>query len=231
MMLPKIDLPLFNTNLLSSGEEVHYRPFSIKEEKILLTAKQSGEFGQIMIAIGQILENCVIGIDPTKLPIFDVTHLLLAIRIVSVSNEVEFSIVDDITNEDVKLSLDLNDVSLLHKDGHEKAIKVDDTGATLIMRYPTISEFYHLAQASDEELYKIMVGCMDKLEKDGAVYDLSEVSDDEMNEFVDSLPSTAHMGMRKFFETMPVIRHEIKYKNSNDEDRTFVIEGVDSFFI
>lgn len=262
MALPKISAPIFTTTLPSTGEKINYRPFTVKEEKILLIAREASDPEQIITSVKQILNNCLIGLDVEKLPTFDVEWLLIHIRAASVDNTVMFKIKDPDTQEYVELEMNIDDAKMHHNPEHTNKIKADDT-YTIIMRYPTIEESIRLinilgensrlqkaldeapegaereaAQKAYSDFTKrrvklefdITISCMDKLVSEDEVFNLHESTPDEINAFVDSLDGKAIAHIKKFFETMPILRHEIKYTNKKGDEKTFVVQGLNSFF-
>lgn len=230
MGLPKIDIPLHNGKILSTGEEIRYRPFTVKEEKILLTAQESKSVKEIFGAIQQVLTNCIPDKDVSKMTLFDVTYLLLQVRAASVNEVIDFKIRDPETEEEVELVLDINQIKLTETDGHTKQLNVGND-MTLLMRYPSFKEMSMLENGNEEELFAIMVSCMDKLVHGDSVYDFSDFSEEEIHEFVESLSKPAFDAIKNFFDTMPVIKVEFKYVNSNGSEKSFVVEGMESFFI
>ena len=232
MSLPKIEHPLFNITIPSTGEKVKFRPFTVKEEKILLIAQQSDDSEQVVQSIKQIINNCVQDIDVDKLAMFDLEFIILSLRSKSVNNIIDFSVVDPETEDRVNLSLNLDTVQVVYNDKHDKNIKIDEK-SLFTMRYPSINELSKLIDdpQNEEVVFKALVNCVDKLFYGDQVYDMTSYSYEERSEFVESLDSNILSAMRAFFETMPKIRHEIEYKNSNGNKKTFVIEGLDNFFI
>tara|TARA_R100000231_G_C5306053_1_gene158995 strand:+ start:179 stop:886 length:708 start_codon:yes stop_codon:yes gene_type:complete len=235
MALPKIQQPLFDITVPSTQQKTTFRAFTVKEEKILLTAQESGDPDQIILAIKQILGNTLSDVDIEKLAMFDIEYLLLKIRGQSVNNLVEFKIKDPDTEEDVDVSFDINDVELKFNDEHSKEIILNDN-FKLIMRYATINELTELTKIGNEKqnqaLFEIMVKCIDCLvEDEDTVYKFSDFSEKEVTEFMDSLTGDTINGIKKFFETTPVMRIELPYTNSKGNNKTFVVEGVQSFFI
>jgi hypothetical protein len=233
MSLPKIDLPLFELTVPSSGKKVKYRPFNVREEKILLIAQEAGDLDQIVLAIKQIINNCVSGINIDDLPMFDLEFIILNIRAKSVNNEIEFNVIDEETQNEVKLKLDLNNVTVVKNEKHTKKITINDE-YTLIMKYPTIDRVKELgAQNSTEGVYNLMVGCIDMLSSNNGdkIYKFSDFTKDEINTFIEELPATSITDIKNFFETIPVLRVEVPYKNSLGNDKVFVLEGLNSFFI
>jgi hypothetical protein len=230
--LPKIDKPIFELTLPSTGEIVRYTAFTVKEEKILLIAQELKEVDQALLSIKQVVNNCLINKNIDDLSMFDLEYVLLSLRSKSVDNTVSFAIRDPETEERVELSLDLNEVKLVNNENHSKQIKVNDQ-FTLIMRYPSINEFLMLMKdgvTDPESNFKLLIGCMDKLVGEDEVYEFKNFTQDEIEAFAEDLDSNTIKAIKRFFETMPTLRHEIKYMNKNGNEKTFVIEGMQTFF-
>jgi hypothetical protein len=233
MPLPKIDLPLYELTLPSNGKKVQYRPFTVKEEKILLTAQQSKEPQQIIIAVKQIVNNCIVDYDIDKLSLFDLEFLMINIRSKSIDNNVEFEIEDPDTNEKIKLVLNLENVKVHREENHTNKIKVDDK-YTLFLKYPTIDDFSDLLDKSDistEKTYEILISCIDKLASENEVYNFKDFTKKQVDEFIESLHADVTKKIKTFFDTMPKVRHEMPYKNSKGEEKVFTIQGTQSFFM
>jgi len=233
MSLPKIDLPLFELKLPSTGEKIKYRGFTVKEEKILLVAQQSDDPEQEILATKQIINNCIVDVDVGKLPMFDLEYILLHLRAKSVNNNIAFMVTDDETEEKVEVSFNIDDLTVSTNEDHTNKIKLNDD-YTLFLKYPTIDQFIKISSLIEEDPlanYFIMTSCLDKVASDDEVYSFDDYSDEQIDEFMDNMTSDVVRGVQNFFETMPKIRHEMKYKNSNGNERTFVIEGLRSFFI
>jgi hypothetical protein len=233
MSLPKINLPIYQCELPSTQKKIKYVPFSVKEEKILLTAQESKEPEQIMLAIKQILNNCLQDVDVANLAVFDLEYLLIQLRSRSVDNTVEFEVTDPETEEKIKLTLNLADVQVKRTDDHTNKIKISDE-YSLFLKYPTIDQFEVLMNVEEqtaEDSYSVMISCLDTLASKDQVFKLKDFSQKEVDEFVESLPSDVIKSIKVFFETMPKVRHEIKYTNSNGTEKTFVLEGTQTFFI
>lgn len=233
MPLPKIDLPLYELTLPSNGKKVQYRPFTVKEEKILLTAQQSKDSEQIVMAIKQIVNNCLQDYDIDKLALFDLEYILINVRSRSVDNNVEFEIEDPDTNEKVKLKLDLQNVKVYKDENHTNKIPVDDK-YTLFLKYPSIDDFASILDKQDlspEKSYEILISCIDLLASEDEVYNFKDFTKKQVDEFVDSLNSDVTKKIKIFFDTMPKVRHEMPYKNSKGADKVFTIQGTQSFFM
>lgn len=233
MTLPKISLPLYQCELPSTGKKIKYRPFTVKEEKILLTAQESKESGQILLAMKQILNNCLEDTDVSQLAIFDIEYMLIQLRSRSVDNTAEFEITDPDTEEQIKLKLNLADVKVNKVDGHTNKIKISED-YTLFLRYPTIDQFEDLMEKEEqtaEDSFNVMISCLDKLASKEEVFKFKDFTKKEVDEFAESLHSDTIKEIKKFFDTMPKVRHEIQYKNSKGDEKTFVLEGTQTFFI
>jgi len=231
--LPKIDLPLFELELPSSGKKIKYRPFTVKEEKILLVAQESDEPEQTVLSVKQIVNNCLVDIDVEKLAMFDLEYVLLMLRSKSVDNNIKFAIKDPDTEETVELEIDLNEVKVTRDDEHSNRVKINDD-YTLFLRYPTIEEFIKIASADQNDPlvnYFIMISCLDKIASDDDVYKFEDYTDEEIDDFMENLQGDVLKKIQTFFETMPKLRHEMKYTNQDGKEQTFVIEGMRSFFI
>jgi len=232
MTLPKIDLPIYEMELPSTGETVKYRPFTVKEEKILLVAQASKDSTQEMVASKQIVNNCLIDYDVMKLAMFDLELILLTLRSKSVDNLIEMQITDPDTDETVDISIDLMDTEVIKNDKHSNQVKINDD-YTLILKYPSIDEYIRITEMDEDDplvSYQIMVSCLDKVASEDEVYEFSKYSQKEIDQFMEDVTTPVVDGIRLFFETMPKIRHTKTYKNKNGDTKNFVIEGMRSFF-
>jgi hypothetical protein len=233
MALPKIDLPLFEVELPSTGEKVMLRPYTVKEEKILLVAQESEESGSELIATKQVVGNCLFDKNLDDLPLFDMEYLMLQLRARSVDNMMEFRITDPDTEELIDLELQIDDVKLAEDPNHSKEIKLNDD-YTLFLKYPSMDTMIVIAdmQADDPMVpYNIMVNCLDYVASEDEIEHFKDYTDEEITTFMDGIPTRDLKKITEFFETAPKLRHEIKYKNKEGKEQTFVIEGNRSFFI
>ena len=232
MGLPKISSPIFELTLPSTGEQVKYKPFTVKEEKILLIAQETTEIDQAIMSIQQVVNNSMIDKSVNDLSMFDLEYVLLTLRSKSVDNKVVFTIEDPDTKEKIKLELNLDDVKINTPKNHTKEIKINDE-FILYMRYPSINEFISLVKnPNDLNLsFDVMLSCMDKLVTEKEVFKFSDYTKEERESFVDDMDAHVVSDIKEFFETTPKLRHELKYKNSTGNEKTFVIEGLETFFI
>jgi len=236
MALPKIDQPLFEIEIPSTGKKARYRPFTVKEEKILLIAQESREQNQILLAVKQIITNCVPDVDVEKLAIFDLEYLILNIRAKSVNNEIDFGFMDPDTEERIDVTVDVNDIKVEFNPDHEKKVELNSQ-YYVMMRYPTLKEVTNLSNRAEEsneteQMFNTMISCIDTLvdQQTDEVYKLEEFSSEEVSDFVDGFTSTVVEQLQKFFTTMPKLSHTINYKDKEGKDKVFVVEGMDSFF-
>lgn len=232
-MLPKIDLPIVETKLPSTGEVIKYRPFTVKEEKILLVAQESSDPADQIVAIKQVVNNCLIDKDVTELAMFDLEYMMLLLRARSVDNNIIFNIKDPDTLEDVKLEVDIDSIKFLETEGHTKEVKINDN-YMLLLKYPTIDEFIKISELEDNDpliTYIVMISCLDSVVSEDEVYKFANYSDKEIDEFMENTSGEVIKGIQKFFETMPKLRQELKYVNKEGNEKTFVVEGIRTFFI
>lgn len=233
MALPKIQQALFELTIPSTGKTIKHRLFTVREEKILLLAQESKDPKQALLAMRQVLNNCLVDVDVDTLATFDLEYLLLSIRGKSVDNKIEFTIKDPETFETVKLALDINDVEIVFDPEHSNKIRLNEE-YVLFLRYPTIVEFAKMIEngtPTPEANYDLMVACFDQLVSESSVVKFKDSSEEEIAEFANDLDANVIKDLKKFFDTMPKLRHELKYTNKNGKDQTFVIEGMETFFI
>ena len=232
MGLPKIDLPIMELELPSTGEKVKYRPFTVKEEKILLVASESGSAEQEVLAAKQIVNNCLIDKDVSELAMFDLEYVLLILRARSVNNNISFTIRDPETEEQVELEIDIDKVGVMRDKEHTNQVRINDD-YMLFLKYPSIDEFIKIVQMDANDPltnYYLLISCLDKLASDDEVYDFKEYKQEDIDAFMDNMTGEVIKEIQRFFETMPKLRHEMKYTNSNGKEQTFVVEGMRSFF-
>lgn len=232
MGLPKIDLPIMELTLPSTGEKIKYRPFTVKEEKILLMAQESDDSVQEILAAKQIVNNCLIDHDVTVMPMFDLEYVLLMLRSASVDNKIVFQIKDPDTEETVPLEIDINKMEVHRTDGHTNEIQINED-YILFLKYPTIEEFVKLSamEANDPMAdYMMLCSCLDKLASVDEVYEFADYSEEDIDTFMESLSSDVIKSIQTFFETMPRLKTEVRYTNNDGVEKTFNIEGMRTFF-
>jgi hypothetical protein len=234
MALPKIDQPLFELEIPSTGKKAKYRPFTVKEEKILLIAQESKDMDQIILSIKQVINNCMPEIGVDTLSVFDLEYIILNIRAKSVNNEIAFGFEDEDTGEKIDTVIDINEVKVQFNDEHSKKITINDQ-YYMMMRYPSLEEVRQMQnteEGSTEQMFTTMISCIDTLvdESSDEVFKLSDFSDQEVSDFVDGFTSSVVEDIQKFYVTMPKLKHTIDYKDNKGKKKQFVVEGMDSFF-
>jgi len=238
MPLPKIATPTYELELPSTGETIQYRPFLVKEEKVLVIALESEDTKQITTAIKSVIKNCVLtrGIKVEALPTFDIEYLFLNIRGKSVGEDLDVNIIcPDDGETEVTVNINLDDIQVQKKDDHTNRIKLDDT-LMMEMKYPSLEQFiknnfdFGDKNAMDQS-FDLIASCVDKIYNEDEVWSAADVTKKELNEFLESMNSSQFKDIEKFFETMPKLSHVIKVKNPNTKvESEVVLEGLASFF-
>ena len=235
MALPKVALPTYELEIPSNGKKIKYRPFVVKEEKLLLLALESGDDKQIEDATRTLLKNCITTrVKLEDLAIFDLEYIFLQIRAVSVGEVVETLLTcEDDGETQVKYNLNLTDVQVIKSEDHSNKIMLSDSMG-LIMKYPSFEEFVKvsiIAKDTSEQVIEIMGKCVDQIFDGEDVYDSSTTSKKEFVEFIEGLTNKQFEKVQEFFSEMPVLKHEIKLKNPNTgAENSFVIQGLSNFF-
>lgn len=238
MPLPKIATPTYELELPSTGESIQFRPFLVKEEKVLVLALESEDTKQITTAIKAVIKSCVQtkGIKVEALPTFDIEFLFLNIRGKSVGEKIEVNIIcpDDETTE-VPVSIDLDEIRVQKNDEHTRQIKIDDT-LMMEMKYPSLDQFiknnfdFEDKNAMDQS-FDLITSCVDKIYSEDDVWAADDCSKKELKDFLEQMNSSQFKSIETFFETMPKLSHKIKVTNPNTEvESEVVLEGLASFF-
>ena len=235
MALPKVALPTYELEIPSNGKKIKYRPFVVKEEKLLLLALESQDDKQIEEATRTLLKNCIQSrVKLEDLAIFDLEYIFLQIRAVSVGEVVEMLLTcEDDGETQVKYNLNLTDVQVIKSEDHNSKIMLSDEMG-LIMKYPSFEEFVKvsiIAKDTSDQVIEIMGKCVDQIFDGEEVYDSSTTSKKEFVEFIEGLTNKQFEKVQEFFSEMPVLKHEIKLKNPNTGvENSFVIQGLSNFF-
>lgn len=239
MPLPKIATPEYELVLPSTEKPVKYRPFLVKEEKLLLLALESENSKQITQAIKSVLKSCILtrNIKVEKLPTFDIEFLFLNIRARSVGEEVEVLIVaPDDGETQIKITIDLEDIKVEKSEDHQKTIKLDDT-LFMDMKYPSLEQFissnFDINSNTDvDQSFELIASCIDKIYNEDEVWDTDDVSKKEVVDFLNQMNSSQFKDIEKFFETMPKLSHTIEVTNPVTKVKSsIVLEGLSSFFV
>ena len=236
MALPKVGYPTYELELPSTGKTIKYRPFLVKEEKVLLLALESKDEKQVISAVKDLIKNCVITrIKVDTLPSFDLEYLFLKIRGASIGENITLTVTCLDDNEtQVEANINIDDVEIFKPEGHDKKIMFDDkTG--IVMRYPSMKEFvdreFLQKEMKTEEVYEFIADSIDQIFDDEEVYDSSTTTKKEFRTFVDSLTTKQFEKIQKFYETSPKLSHTFKVVNpKTGKESEYTIEGLQSFF-
>jgi len=237
MPLPKIVTPTFELELPSTGKKVQYRPFLVKEEKLLVIALESEDSQQITSAIRAVISDCILTkeIKVESLPTFDIEYLFLNIRGKSVGEVVDVNIIcPDDGETEVKVSINLDEIQVVRDENHTKTVKLDDT-YFMDMKYPSLDQFiknnFEFENPDMDQSFEVIGSCIDKIYDNEEVWSTSDVSDQEVKEFLEQLNSSQFKEIEKFFSTMPKLSHTIDVKNPKTKKKSKVtLEGLSSFF-
>ena len=238
MPLPRIATPTYELKLPSTKQTIKYRPFLVKEEKLLVIALESEDTKQITTAIKTVIKNCIEtkNIKVESLPTFDIEYLFLNIRGKSVGEEIEVNIVcpdDEETTVEIKINVD--DIQVQRDENHTNKIKLDET-LIMEMKYPSLEQFiknnFDLSNNSAmEQSFELVASCVDKIYNEEEVWAAADVTKKELMEFLDQMNTTQFKQIEKFFETMPKLSHTLKVTNPKTEvESEVVLEGLSSFF-
>ena len=242
MPLPKIATPTYELTLPSNKKKISYRPFLVKEEKILILAMESEDPMEVTRAIKNVLKECVLtrGIKIDSLPSFDIEYLFLNIRAKSVGESVELLITcpDDGTTQ-VECSVNIQEIEVKIPEDHTSEIKIDDS-IVVKMKYPSLQEFidnnFNFSNASDSKetinkSFDIVASCIDMVYSKEESWSASDVTKKELVEWLETFDSNQFKGIEKFFDTMPKLTHVMTVNNPNTGvDNEIVLEGLSSFF-
>ena len=238
MPLPKIATPTYELELPSTGKSIKYRPFLVKEEKVLVIALESEDTKQITNAIKAVLKNCVLtkGIKVENLPTFDIEFLFLNIRGKSVGEEIEVNIVcPDDGETNVPVFIDLDSIQVQKDDDHTNQIKLD-SDLMMEMKYPSLEQFiknnFDFQEGNQmDQSFELIATCIDKIYNEDEVWATADCTKKEVKDFLESMNSSQFKEIEKFFESMPKLKHTIEVTNPNTKVTSeVVLEGLASFF-
>jgi len=236
--LPTLSVPSYELALPSTGKTIKYRPFLVKEEKILLLAMESEDPKEIESAVKDTLKNCILsrGIKIDNLASFDLEYIFLKIRSVSAGEDIKMKVtcIDDGVTQ-VTVDINIDDVQVQKPEGHtNKIILQDDVG--MIMKYPGIDQFIQITLlnkdlTTTDELFVLIAKCVDQIFQGEEVWDAADMKLDQIITFLDGMTQQQFEKVQQFFETMPVLKHELEVTNPNTGvTSTYTLEGLQSFF-
>ena len=238
MPLPKIATPTYELELPSTGATVKYRPFLVKEEKVLVIALESEDNKQITNAIKAVLKSCILskGIKVDSLPTFDIEYLFLNIRGKSVGEDLEVNIIWPYDNKtQVPVTIALDEIEVQKDDNHTNKIKVDES-IMMEMKYPSLDQFiknnfdFNDKNMMDQS-FDLIATCIDKIYTEDEVWAAADCTKKEMKDFLEQMNSNQFKEIEKFFETMPKLSHSVSVTNPETKVKSeVVLEGLASFF-
>jgi hypothetical protein len=238
MPLPKISTPTYELELPSTGETIQYRPFLVKEEKVLVIALESEDTKQISTAIKTVIKNCILtkNVKVESLPTFDIEYLFLNIRGKSVGEEIEVNVIcPDDEETAVTVKIDLDEIKVQRNEDHTNRIKVDSS-IMMDMKYPSLDQFIKnnfdfKTDNTMDQSFDLIASCVDKIYTEDEVWAAADVSKKELVEFLEQMNSSQFKEIETFFETMPKLSHKIMVTNPKTKvESEVVLEGLASFF-
>ena len=235
MGLPKLESPTYELTLPSTNKVIKYRPFLVKEQKILYVSMQ-GEDNELQIAdaIGQLVKNCTFDmIDPLTSPMFDIEYIFLQIRSKSVGENVEILVKCPDDNETkVPVKINLQDVSVQMTTGHSNEIKLSDN-MKLVLRYPILRDMKNIKGDNEiDKVFEALLLCIHEIHHNDKIFNAIDVTKEELQTFVEQMTSGQLELIMEFFQTMPKLRHVIQVTNPNTKKKgEVVVEGLQNFLV
>jgi hypothetical protein len=233
MALPKLNTPEYELDVPSTGEKIKYRPWIIKEQKILMMAQESEEDKEIEAAFANIISECTFGeIDPYENPLFDIEYIFLQLRGKSVGQKVKLNLLcPDDEKTRVEKEIDLGDVAVQMPDNHTNVIDITDD-ISMIMRYPKLSDMSEFTEEGQiKQIFDMVKRCVVEIRDGETIHNKVDISDKELDEFIDSMSQSSFELVSNFFETMPKLIHEVSVINPKTKKKNKItIEGLQSFF-
>jgi len=233
MALPQLNTATYQLKLPSTGKTIKYRPFLVKEQKILMIAQESEDEKQIERAFADIISSCTFEkFNPYKMPLFDIEYIFLRLRGKSVGEKVTLNVLcpdDEKTRVDVEINLE--DVGVLTSDDHTNEIELTKD-IKIIMKYPTLSDMTGFSDKGEVlSIFEMIKNCIQEIHSGEEIFNNVDISSKELDEFIGNMSTQNFEEVSKFFETMPKLQHIIKVKNPKTKKTGEVrIEGMQSFF-
>tara|TARA_B100001029_G_scaffold160446_1_gene148475 strand:- start:10609 stop:11328 length:720 start_codon:yes stop_codon:yes gene_type:complete len=238
MPLPKIATPSYELVIPSTEKKIKFRPFLVKEEKVLILAMESQDSKQIANAVKDVIKSCILtrGVKVESLSTFDIEYIFLNIRGKSVGEEVEVMVTcpDDGTTQ-VPATINLDDIQIQKNDKHSRDIKLDDE-YILRMRYPSLNEFIKTNFNSNEDIsvddtFELISSCIEQVFSEEESWAASDCTKKELTQFIEQLNTKQFKEVESFFDTMPKLSHIVKVTNPNTNvENEVLLEGLQSFF-
>ena len=233
MTLPKISYPTYTIKVPSTKKNVKFRPFLVKEEKLLLMAKESENNADILQSIKQIVNNCCLdeNFDNEKLTIFDLEYIFIKLRAFSVDNIVKVSYKDEEDGQNYEFEVDLNAVEVEFPEKNENNIKISDTFG-ILMKYPSASlyEDKDFLNLDKDYLFELIVRCIDKIYEGDNVFEAKNYTMKDLGDFLENLDSKTFVSVQNFLMNSPKLLHVMKYKNSLGNEKEIRLSSLNDFF-
>ena len=238
MPLPTIVTPTYELELPSTGKKVKYRPFLVKEEKLLVLALETENTKDISTAIKTVLKSCIQsrGVKVENLPTFDIEYLFLNIRGKSVGEDIEVNLIspdDEVT--EVPVTINIDDIKIQKSEDHNKKVKLDDT-LMMEMKYPSLDQFIQSNfdfgdEVSMDQSFDLIASCIDKIYNEEEVWSTADCTKKEVKDFLEQMNSLQFKEIESFFDSMPKLSHSVTFTNPKTKvESTVVLEGLSSFF-
>lgn len=235
MALPKNSYPIFDLEIPSLNKEFKFRPFLVKEEKILLMAQTTSDPREVLLAIRQVINNCFVDtshdLDVDSLTTFDIEYLFVKLRAKSVNNIINIVYTNPVDGEDYNIEIDLEDVKMVHNPEHNSKIEFSKSTG-VIMKYPstTLMNSINPEMSEAEIFFDLLKYCIDKVYDKNKVYNVSDYTQEEIDEYIQDLSVPALQKIQKFFETMPKLHYEKEYKTKSGEVSKITLNNINDFF-
>ena len=232
-MLPKLDTPTYRLTLPSTGDEIQYRPFLVKEQKLLMMAQESEEDQQIVDAVTSLVRTCTFDkIDADNSPMFDVEYIFLQIRGKSVGEKVQLRLIcPDDEETTVDAEVDINDIAVQMTEDHTNEVQITDT-VKLFLKYPVLKDMRGLMVNTSEmqQIFSVLTKCVHEIHYGEQIFSKIDITEKDIDEFIDQLTTDQFKGITNFFDTMPKLRHVIPITNPKTKvESEVVVEGLASF--
>ena len=233
MALPKLNSLTYELALPSTGEKLKYRPFLVKEQKALMIAQESDDTKLMETTFAQIINDCILDeVDPYTMPMFDIEYVFLRIRGKSVGEKVKLNVLcpdDEQTRVDIEV--DLEEVDVHMSDDHTNVVDLTKD-ITMIMRYPCLKDMSGSDDAGEvDTMFYMIKRCVHEIHDGETIYNRVDISEKELDEFIESMSTENFEKLSNFFETMPKLYHEIEVKNPKTKKKNKIpIEGLQNFF-
>jgi hypothetical protein len=244
MALPKIDVPIYDLKLISTGKTIRFRPFTVKEEKLFLMAAEAGDLKSVTDTVKQVINNCVLDeIDIDELPLFDIEQIFLQLRSKSIGEVVNLkyrcnNIIKDDSEEEkkcntvVEIDVNINDIIPEFEKTDKNRIEITEN-LGVVMKYPNFKVFELLdVEDGTQSILNTIISCIDYIYDKETLYYAKDSTKEELSEFVESLQTKDLQKFKEFFDTTPKLRKNIKFKCSKcSYEEDVLVEGIESFFV